>query len=285
MSAKWTQQYRNIFGQIPKESESEHLTSHPMRPSEATKWGAGDWSNIPNERGFRDRKYWESAFIAQALSERGLMVPDKFGLGFACGTEPLPSLLASFGCRIIATDAPFDNCGWSSTGQKSNKAEELYHKELINKESFDRLVSFQYADMNNIPDFGKKFDFIWSACALEHLGCVHKSKDFVYRSADLLKPGGIAVHTTEFNLRSQVESVKIGDAIALTAPDFIEIAEHLSWDRYKVAQLDFRLDCEEYTFVEARAGLMPKEYLPHCALVCYRQLFTSFGLIIQKGQD
>ena len=50
------------------------------------------------------RKLWEFAAINQALSERDMLKPGRKGLGFAVGREPLPSIFASHGVRIVATD-------------------------------------------------------------------------------------------------------------------------------------------------------------------------------------
>jgi hypothetical protein len=56
------------------------------------------------DRIISNREDWEFAFIFEALNERGLLREGKTGLGFACGKEPLPSIFASCGCRIVATD-------------------------------------------------------------------------------------------------------------------------------------------------------------------------------------
>ena len=46
----------------------------------------------------------------------------------------------------------------------------------------------------------RSFDFCWSVCSLEHVGSIEQGLQFVLNSAECLVPGGIAVHTTEFNL-------------------------------------------------------------------------------------
>ena len=52
--------------------------------------------------------------------------------------------------------------------------------------------------MNHLPDDLRGFDFTWSSCALEHLGTLAAGADFVVAQMDCLRPGGVAVHTTEF---------------------------------------------------------------------------------------
>jgi hypothetical protein len=44
---------------------------------------------------------------------------------------------------------------------------------------------------------------VWSSCALEHLGSLKRGLEFVLAATELLKPGGVGVHTTEFNVSSQ----------------------------------------------------------------------------------
>jgi hypothetical protein len=58
--------------------------------------------------------------------------------------------------------------------------------------------------MNWIPTDLGKFDFIWSACALEHLGTLHHGLFFILHTMSMLNKNGIAVHTTEFNINSEI---------------------------------------------------------------------------------
>ena len=49
-------------------------------------------------------KLWECCYILQALYEHDCLTPGRKGLGFGCGEEPLPSLLAADDIAITATD-------------------------------------------------------------------------------------------------------------------------------------------------------------------------------------
>lgn len=65
-------------------------------------------------------------------------------------------------------------------------------------------MRFDFADMNNISaSLFDGFDFVWSPCALEHLGSKQLGLEFIVKSAQCLKPGGMAVHATEFDLSGQ----------------------------------------------------------------------------------
>ena len=51
--------------------------------------------------------------------------------------------------------------------------------------------------MRDLPDDLGSFDFIWSSCSFEHLGSLGEGERFVLEALRFLKPGGVAVHTTE----------------------------------------------------------------------------------------
>lgn len=150
------------------------------------------------------RKSWELCFVLQSLYENLNVFEGKKGLGFACGTEKIPSCLASLGAIVTATDAPHDAPNvesWKRTGQHSSSGEQLFYPEIVPRNRFDEQVRFEFLDMNHIPShYDSKFDFCWSVCAAEHLGSIDHGIRFIEKSLGVLVPGGIAVHTIEFNL-------------------------------------------------------------------------------------
>jgi len=155
----------------------------------------------------RHRKVWEWAFLLQAANQHGVLVPGRQAIGFGVGNEPIPALLASLGLRVLATDqAVGDRADWQSTGCWLDSGElledlgQLWRPQVLSQESFRRLVTAGRLDMNDVdPELGK-FDLVWSSCALEHLGTPELGLQFVMKSARLLAPGGVAVHTTELDL-------------------------------------------------------------------------------------
>ena len=64
--------------------------------------------------------------------------------------------------------------------------------------------------MNAIPADLGRFDLIWSSCALEHLGSPKAGLEFVVRTLELLKPGGVSVHTTEIELTLRDDTADYG---------------------------------------------------------------------------
>lgn len=191
-----------------------------------------DWAERMGEKGRLNRKIWEWCYIAEALRERGMLQPGRRGLGFAVGQEPLVSLFAGEGCEITATDLDTEravDAGWVQTDQHSHDLETLNQRGLCDPEDFRRRVTFRHVNMNHIPsDLEEGYDFLWSSCSLEHLGSLSLGEQFVYNALSCLKPGGIAVHTTEFNVSSNTRTVDYRCVVLYRRCDMERMANRLA---------------------------------------------------------
>jgi 2-polyprenyl-3-methyl-5-hydroxy-6-metoxy-1,4-benzoquinol methylase len=190
------------------------------------------------------RKMWELCFVLQALYEAGLIRPGVQGLGFGCGMEPLPSYFAANGIRVTATDLPPDSAaasGWIDTDQHASGLDTCYMPHLIDRLTFDRHVVLEYVDMNDIPDTLTGYDFCWSICALEHLGSIAQGLDFIENSLSTLRPGGLAVHTTEFNIRPDGPTIDNWPTVAFQRRHMEKIRQRLEAAGHRVAPFDFTL--------------------------------------------
>jgi len=189
------------------------------------------------------RKLWEFCYILQALYEHDCLTPGRKGLGFGCGEEPLPSLLAAYDIAITATDLdPGESAaqGWIETNQNMTSLEKIWHPGLCTRELFDKNVSLQYINMNAIPDHLEgKYNFCWSACALEHLGSIKNGLQFIENSLKTLVPGGISIHTTEFNYVEDEETIDNYGTVLFRKRDFEELFARLTAANHEVAVLDF----------------------------------------------
>lgn len=255
-------------------------TSDQLASKEFDKWR----EQIKEAKGHMHRKIWEWCYIAQALYERDMLTKGEKGLGFAVGQEPLVSFFADYGCNIIATDldiqkATSSKSNWINTNQHSECLDDLNKKGICDSQVFNNNVKFEYVDMNYIPKHLKNFDFCWSSCAMEHLGSIQQGKDFIYNMLDCLKPGGIAVHTTEFNVMSNKETVDYHQDVLFRKKDFEEISEILKSKGHKI-ELDFKLGNTKYdNFVDKP----PYKHNPHIKFQYGDYVSTSYGLIIQKS--
>lgn len=238
------------------------------------------------------RKLWEWCFIPQALHERGMLRPGKKGLGFAVGQEPLPALFAKYGCQVLATDGDFEDLDtnrWATTNQHANNLAELDDRKLCPPEEFKKLVRFRNVDMNNIPPgLSRSFDFLWSSCAIEHLGTIQAGLNFVNNAMDCLKPGGIAVHTTDFNVSSDTDTLDHNPDVVFRKRDIQWLADTLKTYGHRMTEPDFDPGSHEidqlvseppYTqdpvHLKLRIGAQPgKEHESY--------VVTSLGIIVQK---
>lgn len=190
------------------------------------------------------RKLWELSFTLQALHDHGLIRAGTRGLGFGCGTEPLPSYFAAHGMDVTVTDLPHAEAaarGWVDTGQHAGGLETAFMESLVTRESFDRHVGLRYVDMNAIPEDLRGYDFCWSICALEHLGSIEAGSAFIENALATLRPGGVAVHTTEFNVRPDGPTVDNWPSVAFQRKHIEAIMRRLEAQGHRVAPLDLRL--------------------------------------------
>ena len=241
---------------------------------------------VPPEIAYH-RKTWEWVAIAQALDERGLLAPGRRGCGFAVGREPLAALFARHGIAVLATDLAAeaqDAQGWTNAGQHAANLDALYWPDIVDRAAFDQHVRFQAQDMRALTlDEPGQFDFIWSACSLEHLGTLEAGLQFVLRSTELLRPGGIAVHTTEFNISSDTATITAGADVLYRSSDIASLAARL---RLIGCALE-RFDPFAGTAPEDIDYDYPPYYThgrPHVKLLIDGFVSTSCLLIITKGQ-
>lgn len=233
------------------------------------------------------RKMWEWLFIAEALRERGLLAAGRRGLGFGVGQEPLVACFAAEGCDLVATDQPHElavSSGWTdSSVEWAGGLENLPTYGLISEAELVGRVQYRDVDMNHLPDDLRGFDFTWSSCALEHLGTLGAGADFVVAQMDCLRPGGVAVHTTEYLVASATgdsaaSTVEAGGTVFYRRSDVADLVDRLRRDGHAIdmdyslgaAPEDLHIDVAPYTDVHLRTQL--GEYVT-----------TSVALIITKG--
>lgn len=237
---------------------------------------------IGEARGHMHRKVWEWAFICQALHERGMLAPGKRGLAFAVGQEPLPAFFASYGCEIVATDAPPEviaEGSWKSTNQYAETIDALNARGLCDPQKFAEHVTFRHADMNNIPSGLRDFDFVWSSCSFEHLGSIALGAKFLANMTACLKESGVAVHTTEFNLSSNEDTIDNAPDVLFRKRD-IEMMVNRLRAMGNGIDVDYTLgDLEKDRVVDKP----PYTHSPHLRLMIGDYVTTSIGLIVEKG--
>ncbi len=241
-----------------------------------------DWCNRFGEKPKLHRKQWEFVYVLQALEAKGLLSVGKRGLGFGCGKEPLPAVMADCGCEVLSTDLDFSSAlekGWVASNEHSAKIEDLYWPGICSKEIFFERVKYRNVDMNAIPEDLVEYDFVWSSCAFEHLGSIENGIQFVINSTKCLRSGGVAVHTTEFNLSSNEETLEHESLVFFRKRDIEELIKRLEASGCVVEPLNLVISEKvEDGFVD----LPPYKTDNHIKLAIFGHLTTSIGLIITK---
>jgi hypothetical protein len=226
------------------------------------------------------RKLWEWCYALQVLEDAGMLRPGRRGLGFGVGTEPITALLASRGCEVVATDlhAQADEAeSWRATGQHADRLADLNHDELCDPEVFARAVSFRPVDMNDVPPDLTGFDFTWSSCAMEHLGSLDAGLGFLERQLECLRPGGVGVHTTEFNVSSDNATIEEGHTVLYRRADLEQLVYRMRKQGHKM-RITFALgDTPEDLHVDAEPFTNT-----HIRTATGDFVHTSFGLVIAK---
>jgi SAM-dependent methyltransferase len=227
------------------------------------------------------RKQWEFCYIAQVLAIAGKLAPGQRGLGFGVGEEPLAALFAARGARVVATDlAPeaAEGTGWIETRQHAHGKAMLNQRDICPPDLFAENVDFRIVDMNDIPRNLGQFDFIWSACAFEHLGSIERGAAFLRNTARLLAPGGTAVHTTELNCFSNTDTIERGQTVLFRRCDFERFGAELA---ELGCELAFNFDLGELP-ADHHVDAPPYTSDVHLKLQLAQWVTTSFGITFTR---
>ena len=231
------------------------------------------------------RKQWEFIYVLHKLLCSKVLQPEARGLVFGVGREPLPAVFAAMNIYITATDAPLDltvTTDWSNSDQHSSSVTGLLHPNIVPDDKLRKYVTYDFCDMNAIDDKFNNYDFNWSSCCFEHLGSLEAGIQFVINAVEkTLKIGGVAVHTTEYNISSNVDTVETGGTVIFRRKDIDELVCRLRERGHQVDEftvgptahaLDFHVDVPPYS------GDV------HLKLQLASYVTTSVGLTIRRGR-
>jgi SAM-dependent methyltransferase len=219
----------------------------------------------------RHRKEWEFAQGLYGLRQLRALHPDARALGLGCGHEPLIYFFATRLAEVIATDlyeGDFQNGEANPLvlEDPSLFAPFAYPPDALQMRRMD-ATRIDYPDAS--------FDIVFSFSSLEHFGSRRLQLQSLAEIHRVLRPGGVAVLTTELILNRR----------------------GYHWEYFRPAELlddlvprsglvlaggDFSFRTTRDTF----RGLVriPAEVnrLPHLILERWRTLFTSCSLFLEK---
>ncbi len=242
------------------------------------------WCEALGEEPVAHRKLWEWTYLVRTLDQLDQLRPGRRGLGFGVGRESMVAFIAGRGCEVVATDLAPDAAEarlWTNADQHaSGVLDDLARPELCPPDEFEQRVTWRPVDMREVPDDLTGFDFCWSACAFEHLGTLDAGLDFVTRSLATLKPGGIAVHTTELTLESDDETIESGPTVLYRRQDLRALAERLEAAGHQVATLHL---VQGSGALDAYVDVPPYVEEPHIRLLYRNHVTTSVALVVRAG--
>lgn len=213
------------------------------------------------------RQIWSWCYIAQVLKNEEMLEPGKCGLGFGVGNEPLPALFANYGCSILATDIV------------KPRRSQINIKNICAPQQFKELVKVGLADMNRVEPYLQDYDFVWSSTSAHLLGDIGNGFQFMRKSLDCLKPGGVAVHTFEYNLSSNWHSVTKGPIVIFRRYDLIHFLLGLIQEGYEVYPLNLNQGGGTY---DAYIDQPPYNSNYHIKLAISNLACTYMGIVIKK---
>jgi hypothetical protein len=136
--------------------------------------------------------------------------------------------------------------------------------------------------MNHIPADLKRgeFDFTWSAGSFEHVGGIEAGLQFFCEQMKCLRQGGIAAHTTEYNIASNDKTINSPDLCVFRQKDLAELTRRLAAQGDRLWPIDLRGGSHPADLYVDKA---PYQLEPHLNMDIGGHQFTSVLLIAARG--
>ena len=193
------------------------------------------------------------------------------------------ALFADAGCDVVATDQPHDSAvasGWTdSEVEWAGGLEDLNMFGLCAADEFEQRVAYRPVDMNALPaDLPASTSRGRRALSSISGRWPPGWTSWSHRST-CLRPGGVAVHTTEYLVSSNEATVEAGGTVFYRRRDIEDLVQRLRRAGHDVdmdytlgaTPEDLHVDVPPYTDVHLRT-----EFAGYVT--------TSLGLIVTKGE-
>jgi hypothetical protein len=221
------------------------------------------------------RRQWETVFIHAVLEHAGALGPGRRLLAF--GEEGLAIAIATQGGTVLATDTA-DWLRAPPPPAPADKAAEHVAARLFLRGFGASEVFLRRAQVS--VDQLKGFDGCWSQAALQTFGAIEAGLDAVETSLQALRPGGVAVHTTDINLDSDDRISDRPDSVVFRRRDIEALMSRLLAAGHRVWPLNLHPgvgDPADVTVAEHA------DDVPNLRQEIEGQVVTSFGLVVQRS--
>ncbi len=218
------------------------------------------------------RKIWEFNQALFGLRTLRRLAPGAAALGIGCGHEELMYFLANRVQRVVATDLYEGRWigGESDADVLEHPAKYApfrYREDHLQVRRMDALA---------LDAAAATFDFLFCLSSIEHFGRLDDKRTSLREMFRVLKPGGVAVLTTEVVLN------RLGRGV-----QYFPIATLLSLVREAGFTLDGVPDLQvESEFAAAPLALPMDTFVsPHVILRNFNTIYTSIALFLMKPPD
>jgi hypothetical protein len=189
-----------------------------------TRWCRG-WCAELRERPRYHRRIWECSYILQALFEGGALAAGSKVLALGTPEAAVLSHLARTDVRSVV----------------SGPHPPRLRDDLVDQISFNRNVQHRNATGSAIGEGLSGFDACWSVGQAASMGSIRQGMDFVVRSMNVLKPGGLAVHLFDFNFADDDRTIDNWNPVLLQRRHIEALAAELKAAGHLPARLDFHV--------------------------------------------
>jgi SAM-dependent methyltransferase len=224
---------------------------------------------FPEGRDSFHRKIWEFNQALYGLRTLRRLAPDSSALGIGCGHEELMYFLANRIARVVATDL-YEG---SYLGGESD-ADVLEHPEKYAPFNY-RAGHLEVRRMNglSLDVADASFDIVFCLSSIEHFGRTADKLKALMEMFRALKPGGVAVVTTELVLN------RLG-----RGPQYFSAGTLALLTRQAGFVLDEPLDLRVEQEYAARPLSLPMDAFttPHVVLRNFNTIYTSVSLFLIK---
>ena len=195
-------------------------------------------------------------------------------------TPPPRKMMVAKRTEVVATDRP-DKGVWLDR-QHSAGFDELRREGICEEDVFQRRASYQPVDMRNISSDLSDFDFTWSASCFEHLAGVQAGLGFFLKQMQCLRPGGIAVHTTEYVWNDNERTLDTPNLCFFRQRDLLELTQRMAKQGDRLWGIDLT---PGMSALDKHIDQPPYGPEPHLNLQMGPFKFTSVLLIGMRGCD
>ena len=166
------------------------------------------WTEAMNHRMMFHRKLWEWCYTLEALDRAGAMRPGRVRSASVWGRRRSPPSWRRSASRWWRrTSRPREPVSGPRPTSTRPRSRPLVREDVcLARRSTGSSRPARWTCGPSLTDL-PGFDAVWSSCCFEHLGSPQAGLDFVLASMDCLRPGGLAVHTTEFDVHPSDEVV------------------------------------------------------------------------------